>query len=300
MKSIDIVILTDSRYIDIPHPTVYQKNVLLEDTLIKEALEKEGLIVKRQSWDNPTFNWESSKYLLFRTTWDCFEKFDTFSKWFDKTATVSSFINPKNSIYWNLDKHYFIDLEANGIHCTPTLFIEKGTHTTLAKLYEQTGWKNAVLKPCFSSGARHTYKVTTKNIDEHEALFKTLIKEEAMMLQPFQKNIVEKGEISMMIIGGVFTHAVLKKTKKGDFRVQDNFGGSVHKYTPSKKEISFAEKAVHACKELPSYARVDIFEDNQGAITLAELELIEPELWFRYYPKAAEYLASYIKKAYFK
>ncbi len=300
MKSIDIVILTDSRYIDIANPNAYQKNVLLEDMLVKKALEKEGLIVKRKSWDDQSFNWEAAKYLLFRTTWDCFDRFDEFYKWLVKASKLSRFINSRETIHWNLDKHYFINLEANGIHCTPTLFIEKDSNTSLAQLHQESGWSKTVLKPCFSSSARHTYKLDLKTLHTHEASFKTLIKKEAMMLQPFQNNIVEKGEISMMIMGGVFTHAVLKIAKKGDFRVQDDFGGTVQQYTPSGKEILFAEKAVHACNELPSYARVDIFEDNEGNITLSELELIEPELWFRLYPKAAVQLASYIKKAYFK
>ena len=100
----------------------------------------------------------------------------------------------------------------------------------------------------------------------------------------------------MMIINGTFTHAVLKIAKKGDFRVQDDFGGSVHEYNPTKTEIAFAENAVKACHELPIYARVDIFTDNKGDIALADLELIEPELWFRNYPEAADLLASAIKK----
>jgi hypothetical protein len=77
--------------------------------------------------------------------------------------------------------------------------------------------------------------------------------------------------------------------------VQDDFGGSVYVYTPTQEEIIFSKKAVKACPELPIYARVDIFTDNQGNIALSELELIEPELWFRYHPEAANVLAKAIK-----
>jgi len=117
-----------------------------------------------------------------------------------------------------------------------------------------------------------------------------------MILQPFQHNIVSKGEISFVIINGEFTHAVLKNAKKGDFRVQDDFGGTVQQYTPTEKEISFAEKTVKACKELPIYARVDAFLDNNNKLALAELELIEPELWFRNNPESADKLAIAIQK----
>ena len=62
------------------------------------------------------------------------------------------------------------------------------------------------------------------------------------------------------------------------------------------EEILFSEKAVSACPELPIYARVDIFEDNDGHIALSELELIEPELWFRNHKEAAMLLAKGVFK----
>ena len=129
----------------------------------------------------------------------------------------------------------------------------------------------------------------------YETIYKSLIINESMMLQPFQNNIIIKGEISMILIDGIYTHAILKKAKVGDFRVQDDFGGSVHNYIPTDEEITFAENAIKTCPELPVYARVDIFTDNDNKIALSELELIEPELWFRHNPEAANKLAKAIK-----
>ena len=84
--------------------------------------------------------------------------------------------------------------------------------------------------------------------------------------------------------------------KKGDFRVQDDFGGTVLKYKPNSEEIEFAETAVKACETMPIYARVDMFTDNNGQLALSELELIEPELWFRNNPDSADKLAIAVKK----
>ena len=86
----------------------------------------------------------------------------------------------------------------------------------------------------------------------------------------------------------------MKKAKPGDFRVQDDFGGSVEKYIPSEEEINFAENVVAACDPLPLYARVDMIWDNNNIPAVGELELVEPELWFRYYPKSADLLAESI------
>ena len=123
---------------------------------------------------------------------------------------------------------------------------------------------------------------------EYEVIFQELIAEESMMLQEYQEKITTKGEVSYILFGGVYSHAVLKKAKAGDFRVQDDFGGSLHVYTPSEEEIAFAENALAQCPELPVYARVDVFWNNQNELVLGELELIEPELWFRRSESAAD------------
>jgi glutathione synthase/RimK-type ligase-like ATP-grasp enzyme len=205
-------------------------------------------------------------------------------------------LNSERIIRWNIDKHYLLDLKQNGIHIPKSHFIEQSSTTTLKELHNELGWNETVLKPCISGAARHTYKLNKSNINQHENVFKKLIAKEAMMLQPFQYNIIEKGEVSMIVINGKFTHAVLKIAKKGDFRVQDDFGGNVQEYLPSNDEIEFAETVVKACIEIPLYARVDVFTDNDGILAVSELELIEPELWFRNNPTAANSLAFAIKK----
>lgn len=149
----------------------------------------------------------------------------------------------------------------------------------------------------FRGAARHTYKIGKDEIGKHESIFKELIAEEALMLQEFQHHIVSEGEISMMLFNGSFTHAVLKIAKAGDFRVQDDFGGTVHEYQPTEEQIAFAQNVVHAAPQLPMYARVDIFKDNDGNWALAELEIFEPELWFRLKPEAAGLLAKAIKNS---
>jgi glutathione synthase/RimK-type ligase-like ATP-grasp enzyme len=296
MKKYDVVVLTERRYVNPSEINDYIRNVLFEDELVKKALEKDGLKVVRLSWDDPDFDWSSTNFVLFRTTWDYFDRFDEFSAWLTKISQQTTLINSENIIRWNLDKHYLLDLQQNGVHICESYFIEKGTSSTLKVLSEKYGLTNFVIKPCISGAARHTYKVNSETISEYESIFKELISQEAFIIQPFQHNIVEKGEISLMIMNGEFTHAVLKIAKKGDFRVQDDFGGSVHNYNPTEEEIAFAKKAVNACPEKPMYARVDVFTDNNGKLAIAELELIEPELWFRNSPEAAAQLSKGIKK----
>ncbi|MEC8853764.1 MAG: hypothetical protein VYD33_04890, partial [Bacteroidota bacterium] len=72
--------------------------------------------------------------------------------------------------------------------------------------------------------------------------------------------------------------------------------GKVEEYNPTIEEISFAENCLKTSPFTPIYARVDIVYDNKNKPSLSELELIEPELWFRNSPESAELLAEEIKK----
>ena len=288
---IDVVILTDNRYVNPEKTDWYIDQVLLEDKLLKNALEKQGLTVHKKDWADPNFDWTSTKYAIFRTTWDYFEKFEEFFSWLEITKHKTTFINSTEIINWNIDKHYLQDLEKNGINIAPTLFVEKGDKITLQELFDRTNCKEAVIKPAISGAARHTYRITPNNCLDYENIFQQLIKKECMLFQEFLQNITKMGEISLIIIGGKYTHAVKKIAKKDDFRVQDDHGGKVEKYSPTKEEITFAEDCLITSPFAPIYARVDIVYDNNNKPSLSELELIEPELWFRNYPKAAKYLA---------
>lgn len=295
-KIFDIVILTDRRYDQPKVITDYVQNVLKEDLLIQIALEKLGYKVWRTHWDNPNFDWSTTQAVLFRTTWDYFERFDEFFKWLDFVNTQTLLINSFDLIKWNIDKHYLKDLSDNNIKIVPTQFLEIGTTKSLQEIFSESNWGKAILKPAIAGAARHTYVITSDNVDSHESIFEQLIANEAMLLQPFLKNIISKGEITLVLFGGKFSHAILKKAKKGDFRVQDDFGGSVYTYEANEKEIAFAEKVIAACPYLPIYARVDLMWDDEDNLCVSEVECIEPELWMRFNDNAAPLFAKALQR----
>lgn len=289
----DVVLLTESRYENPTEVDWYIENILLEDRLVAEALERKGLRVGRFDWAG-NFDWTTTKFALFRTTWDYFHRFDEFSSWLSSTSAKTQLIHSEKLVRWNMDKKYLLDLKNAGINIPQTIIIKKGEKTTLSELHQKHNFKKSVLKPTFSGAARHTYLMDRSTCGNHEAQFQELIQHEDMMLQEFQENIVSRGEVSMMLMGGQFTHAIIKKAKKGDFRVQDDFGGTVDHYIPTKEEIAFAEAAFAACPQAPLYGRADIFYDNEEKLAIGELELIEPELWFRFHAPAADVLADAI------
>jgi glutathione synthase/RimK-type ligase-like ATP-grasp enzyme len=298
-RNIDVCILTDSRNVDLEKNDLHYQSILIEDGLVREHLERRGLKVHRCSWDDLHFDWTRTSFILFRTTWDYFDRFPEFSAWLEKVRPLTSMINPYEIIKWNLDKHYLLDLAGSGINIPPTLFLEKGEAGSLSEKVAAKTWKEIILKPVVSGAARHTYRFLPEDAGKHEKVYQELIRNEAMMIQEFQVQVPIKGEVAFMVFDGYYSHAILKKARDGDFRVQDDFGGSVFVYEPSKEEIRFAEEVVKRCGYDPLYARVDVLWDNQGKLSLSELELIEPELWFRLHSESAGKLADAIIKRHF-
>ena len=296
LKMKDITLLTCRAYFKPNKITPYIANILKEEQLLKAALEKQGLSVEITYWDNPTYNWSATKAVIFRTIWDYFERFDEFWKWLQELNTKTKLINSFDLIKWNIDKHYLKDLCNWGIETVPTYFADKGCNIKLHEIAKTNQWKDLVIKPAISASAFKTYKILANEIQANEKLFNSLVQERDMLVQPYFQTITESGEASLMVFDGKYTHAILKKAQPGDFRVQDDFGGTVHNYMPTKAEINFAEKVFEACETKPIYGRVDIVWDNDKNFYLSELEIIEPELWIRNYPKCAEIIAEAVDK----
>jgi hypothetical protein len=98
------------------------------------------------------------------------------------------------------------------------------------------------------------------------------------------------GEWSLLYFAGVYSHAVLKRPAPGDFRSQDDFGGTVEPREPPPG-LAAQAMAVLALLDTPwLYARVDGLL-VEGVFTLMELELIEPSLFLNAAPMAVDQLA---------
>jgi glutathione synthase/RimK-type ligase-like ATP-grasp enzyme len=293
MSAIDVALLTDRRYTAAvaAEDDWYLSNILADDGLLKQSLSRRGLSSKRVDWADPEVDWSRFRCAVFRTTWDYFDRFPEFLAWLQCVERQTQLCNSSPTVRWNLDKHYLMDLSARGVPIVPSIFVERGSTRTVAEILEENGWNEAVVKPCVSGAARHTYRVDRRTAEYQQPLINSLLEQESMIVQPFQNDITRTGEDTLMVFGGRFSHAVRKVAKAGDFRVQDDHGGTVQAYQPTDEQIALAESAVAACDPLPVYGRVDMIRDNEGSPAIMELELIEPELWLRYHPPAAELFA---------
>jgi hypothetical protein len=288
----DVTVLTADAHLAPPAADDwYNAQIHHEEQLLVDGLRNRGLQVVRRSWSDPGFDWSCTRCAILRSTWDYFRRLPEFREWLRRARSATRLVNDAVLLEWNLDKHYLADLAEAGVDVVPTQYIARGQPDSLAAIMGRNGWDEVVFKPVVSGAARRTYRVHASACSDAEARFADCVADEEMLVQPFQRGVLASGEISLVVIGGELTHAVRKLPKGGDFRVQDDHGGTVHPHAASREEVAFAEASVSHCPVPPVYARVDAVRDAAGRLRIMELELIEPELFFRFHPPAAQRLA---------
>jgi glutathione synthase/RimK-type ligase-like ATP-grasp enzyme len=113
-----------------------------------------------------------------------------------------------------------------------------------------------------------------------------------LMLQPFVDSVIETGEYSLFYFGNQYSHAVIKNPKQGDFRVQEEHGGTVQSVEPSTTMLKTGNQIMSTIGSTLLYARVDLVLLPNNSPALIELELIEPTLHFTCDPESASRFAN--------
>ncbi len=276
-----------------------------DDALLADALRRAGATAVPAVWNDPAVRWDAYDGIVLRSTWDYFLVPAEFSAWLaQRERGPVPLVNPPAVVRWNADKCYLRELAARGVGIVPTRFVEPGDGAaTLAEILEAEGWDAAVAKPAVSAGSHETWRTSRAAAAGDQARFATLVMDAAVLVQPFVREIEEDGEWSLLFFAGAFSHAVRKRPARGDFRVQEQFGGVSLAEAPPAGAVEAAGRAIAeaaaVCGVDPAelaYARVDGCM-VQGAFALMELELIEPSLFFTQHPPAAEHCAQAILRA---
>jgi glutathione synthase/RimK-type ligase-like ATP-grasp enzyme len=184
-----------------------------------------------------------------------------------------------------MDKKYSSDLAAEGVAIPPTVWLEKGAAADLPTLLRENDFERAVIKPTISATAHRTWRTSLDKAQQDQHKLDVILSASGAMVQKFADKAITNGEWSLLFLDGKYSHAVLKRPKEGDFRVQSDFGGTSTPQIPSPALLEQAEAIVRLIKSPLLCARVDGI-DNDGQFVLLELELIEPELFLRLDPLA--------------
>ncbi|MBC8046978.1 MAG: glutathione synthetase [Fimbriimonadaceae bacterium] len=254
-------------------------NLAKDEVDLPAMLLQHSILVEPVIWSDRNTNWNNYDLFIFRSPWDYFKRINEFQKFLDfaedeKLKTYNSI----GTIRENMDKHYLSELKKKGISVCPSVFLKKEKSIDLKEIMLLNNWETIVIKPTISGTAFHTYKVRLDDIGTFQNLFNKLKDEHTFILQPFFQEIETFGEKSLIYFNKQFSHAILKKAKQGDFRVQGEFGGTVQEYFPSPDELHYAKEIVDKIDDALLYARVDFITSN-NIHYLMELELFEPSLY---------------------
>lgn len=256
-------------------------NLTPVDALLIPLLAELRIDAKAVIWDDATIIWKDFDYLIFRNTWDYFEKENEFNLWLDHIQQLGiKTLNPIEVIQQNKHKFYLSEMKKNGIQIIPTIFIDKTDNFNLKEIIP-THWKKAVIKPAFSGGAYQTEVFEVADIEKINQQYKSIASEKELLLQEFMPEIQTLGETSFIFFNKKFSHCVNKKPVNGDFRIQSQFGGKYTLVQPTNELIDKAQQIVNSFHDDLLYARVDgIIIDNE--LHLMEVECIEPDLYFEF------------------
>ena len=263
------------------------RDLLPEDRPLAAAIEEAGVAAVPAVWSDPAVDWAAFDLVLVRTTWDYVARRDEFVAWAERVARETQLWNPAETIRWNTEKGYLRDLAERGAPVLPTVWAD-GSQDSLEPILRAQGWDDAIVKPAVGSGARGMLRVAP---GEGEGHFAGLLARGEVLVQPFLPAIVDHGELSVIWLDGMVSHAVRKRPAVGDIRTQPEYGGSAEAVDagPAADAVTRVLDAV----EVPLlYARIDLVPDAAGELRLIEMEAVEPRLFLDVAPGAAERVAA--------
>ncbi len=242
------------------------------------ALEAAGLSVEPRAWTD-LGDLGGVDAVLPLVAWGYHLRFPEWLVLLDRMALpgATRMLNPPALLRWNSDKSYLEQLAAAGVPTVASCTVEALDDHALATARATFG-DHLVVKPLVSAAADDTFLLGPDDG------IPASVRGKRMLVQPYMPSIVDSGEYSLMLFGGVFSHCIVKRPKPGDFRVQPHLGGSEAPCPPPAGAIDLAKAALGAAPAAAVYARVDMIAGEDGALQVMELELIEPALWLQHAP----------------
>jgi len=244
-------------------------------------------------WRAPLGDFNGMDAALIGTPWDYFDHAAEFLERLDALqARGIPVMNAPEVVRWNIEKTYLRDLAERGAPTIPTLWLADADRAGVVAAMDRLATDDVVVKRQIGGGALGQERFTRGSLPAADWRLG-----HAAMIQPFLPAIVSEGEISLIFVGGAFSHALRKRAADGDYRIQSLFGGREEDFVPSSAELSQAEAVLAACPfPPPVYARVDMVRLPSGRLAVMEAELIEPYLYPEQGPGLGERLARAVER----
>jgi len=274
-----VLIATCSEY---PHPTPNLEALL-------GALRFMGVGADHLPWKTtPLDTFAAADAVLPLCCWDYYDDPGRFLGWIDALAAKGArLLNPPELLRWNFRKTYLLDLASAGLAVPETVHLLEPSRHAVEQNMERIGWQVAVLKPVSSQNGHGIHKLDWADRARWPV---DLALTGEWLLQGFQEDIGALGETTMTFIDGVFSHAVRRVLKPGEWRANPQYGITYERVEVSREVVDTAQGYVGFLPQTPLYARVDGLVRPDGFM-LMELELIDPYLYLEFAPGSADVMA---------
>ena len=210
-----------------------EPRITADDAPTADALRRAGVTVMPVVWDGSDPDWSRFDAVVLRSVWDYFRKADRFVQWVHGfTAGRTRLWNPPESVLWNINKRYLLDLAARGITIVPTEYLTSPGNTDLMAVLQRRGWVEAVVKPAIAAGSHGAWRTSMSAAEIDQPRLAEQLDTGNALVQSYMPEIRSKGEWSLIFFGLEYSHAVLKQPQRGDFRVQEHLGGQTIRAEP--------------------------------------------------------------------
>ncbi len=295
-----------------------------ELSVVRASLSKLDIASDVVVWDDASVNWDNYDAVVVCQTWDYTTKYPAFSRWMEEVTARSMLVNPAPILKWNSDKIYLKEFAERGLPIIPTLWLARSDYPdgfTTQDLLRTAGWgesdgglglsslRSLIVKPSVGCSSYDIELINatdsgTTSPDTAAAVSAHVQKllagtQSTVLVQPFLQAVKDFGELSVVYLDGKYSHAVQKVPASNDFRVQPEYGGSMHALQPPAAALRLCEGVMEGLAAVSMregvdaalYVRIDLipssahYKETDGEAKsppwlICEVELLEPELFF--------------------
>lgn len=250
--------------------------------VLREAGLDHGLDFQPVVWSDPSVNWQSFDVLLPLCVSDYTIRASSFRHWLsERVKRGNRLLNKESLLRWGMNKGYLLELQEMGMPMTRTELRLSGSRLP-------GYWPEGavlVVRPRSGSGGLGV---------ELLPLSAWRPPGQDIIVQQYSHQITEHGEVSVVFIDGEAFGQIRRLPAQDDFRVGDIWGGGFRVEPLGEGTLHMARRVLSALPEMPFYARVDLWDWDEPCL-LAEVELVDPDLFLRALPGSADCLASALK-----
>lgn len=272
-----VAIMVTHAYYDENSNNIYAPMVRAQVSQLEEAMEKLKIALIPIFWEDDNNDWSKFDLVLPLMAWDYPSNQEQFLKVIDEIAySKVKLLNSPEIIKENMNKSYLTKLYKMGAKVPKTLEFNMENPQEILNAFEIFDCDEIIIKPNIGAGAWRQAR-----LKKGETLpNKDLLPPQIALVQPFISSVATIGELSMLFMGGEFSHALMKTPKQGDYRSQTKYGATENNIIPPPNALKAAKQILEQYdpKNELLYARIDMVElDNDWL--LMEMELIEPYLY---------------------